>query len=393
MKLLTAKIIAIIAVPVVAAAIYVLATGTTLQPRSASAAAQMPVDESTITAIYATYSPAVVEIKVTSQTPGIRGGGFMQSGQGSGFVIDATGNILTNNHVVDGATTVQVVFKDGKTANATVVGTDPVDDLALVKVDASVLEGGPLTLADSSAIKPGQLAIALGSPYGLTNSITVGVVSGLNRNIGGMTGMIQTDANINPGNSGGPLLNSNGQVIGINTAVEAAGSGIGFAVPSNVATKALADLKAGKQIARPWIGITGLDMTQAQAQTLGLTVNQGVYVVTVASGSPGEKAGLKGSGTDSTGAVAKGGDLIAAIDGKAMTATANIQDYLTTKKAGDVVTLTILRGGANTSVAVTLAARPADTTTITPNPAPRQQPLPTTPWPWGGRGGQRVPSN
>jgi S1-C subfamily serine protease len=383
MKSWTSRIFAALGVVLVAAAVLVLATGTTFRAQPAGAqTSQTMVDENAITAIYSAASPAVVEITVTSA--GIGPLGFSQAGQGSGFLIDSTGNILTNNHVVDGATSVQVIFSDGKTVTASVIGKDPADDLAVVKVDASAVNGiKPLVLADSTGVKPGQVAIAIGSPYGLNNSIAVGVISGVNRRVDGssLTGMIQTDANIQPGNSGGPLLNSTGLVIGINTAFEGQGTGIGFAVPSSVATRALPDLKAGKEITRPWIGISGLELTQAQADSLGLPVGQGVYVVTVVPGAPAEKAGLKAGGTDQNGAPARGGDVITAIGGTPVTSVTDIQNYLAGKRVGDAVTLTIMRGGASTSASVTLGARPADTTANPSNP-----PVPSIPgFPWRNR--------
>jgi S1-C subfamily serine protease len=385
MKSWTSKIFAALGVVLVAAAVFVLATGTTFQGQQAGAQpSQTLVDENTITAIYSAASPAVVEIRVTSGGTGSLGG-FSQGAQGSGFLVDTTGNILTNNHVVDGATSVQVIFSDGRSVSATVLGKDVANDLAVVKVtDTAFIKGIiPLVLADSTGVKPGQLAIAMGSPFGLNNSIAVGVISGLNRRVDGssLTGMIQTDANIQPGNSGGPLLNSTGQVIGINTAFEGQGTGIGFAVPSSIANGALADLKAGKDITRPWIGISGLELTQTQADNLGLAVNQGVYVVTVVSGAPAEKAGLKAGGTDQNGAPGKGGDVITAIGGTPVKSVTDIQNYLAGKKVGDTITLTILRGGGVTTASVTLGARPADSA-----PTPPTQPAPSMPaFPWRNR--------
>ncbi len=195
--------------------------------------------------------------------------------------------------------------------NAKVVGTDAIDDLAIISVDTSAVSGiTPLNLGDSSAVKPGQMAIAIGNPYGYDNTVTVGVISGVNRTISGSnyTGMLQTDAAINPGNSGGPLLDANGAVIGINTAIETTATGargIGFAVASNMAKKAVPNLEAGQQVARPWMGISGTSVTQSLAQSLGLSVNQGVYVVNVASGSPAATAGLKGGNLDANGNPAK----------------------------------------------------------------------------------------
>ena len=386
MKSWSTRVTAVLGVALVGSAIFVLATGTTFRAPQVSAAPNLVLaDESTITGIYAKASPAVVQIEVTSQTTTGRGGSRSMGGQGSGFLVDNTGDILTNNHVVDGATSVQVIFSDGHTASATVLGKDANDDLAVVKVDASAIGGiSPLTL-NTNAVQPGQTAIAIGSPYGLTNTISVGIVSGVNRKVSGngLSGMIQTDANIQPGNSGGPLLNSSGEVIGINTAFEGQGTGIGFAIPTSVANNVLSDLKANKQIAqiaRPWIGISGLDLNQTQATALGLSINQGVYVVMVVSGSPAEKAGMKAGTTDQTGAPGKGGDVITAIDSTTVKTVSDLQNYLANKKVGDTVTLTLNRGGATTTVGVTLAARPADTSSVVPsNPNPG---MPNFPWPW-----------
>lgn len=217
-------------------------------PASTSVETLVP-SNGAIAAIYAAASPAVVEIIVTAQSgTGFFRRGFTQSGQGSGFLVNSSGDIVTNQHVVEGATSVQIVFSNGKAVSATVVGTDPADDIALIRVDATTVSGiTPLVLADSSTLEPGQTAIAMGSPYGLTNSITTGVISGLNRSVpGGQTGMIQTDASIQPGSSGGPLLNSSGQVVGVDTAIEGQGTGIGFAIPSNIVTKVLPYLEANK---------------------------------------------------------------------------------------------------------------------------------------------------
>jgi serine protease Do len=392
MKSWVIKITAILTVLLVAGAIFVLVTGTTFQqtPSAANAATnQTLVDETTITNIYATASPAVVEIIVTSQSSGYRS--YSTEGQGSGFVIDKNGNILTNNHVVDGATSVQVVFSNGNSVSANVLGKDAADDLAIVKVDASSVAGiTPLTLADSSTVIPGQLAIAIGSPYGLTNSITTGIISGLNRSVDGdsssLTGMIQTDATIQPGNSGGPLLNSSGLVIGINTAIEGDGTGIGFAVPSSVALQVISDLEANKQIEKPWIGISGQALSQSTAEELGLSINQGIYVIEVVSSSPAETAGLKGAGTNQNGNPGTGGDIISAVDGKTVNNVTDLQSYLKTKRVGDTVILTVIRSGSTISISVTLAAQTATTTSDTPTTPdfPNSQ-IPGYTWPWRNR--------
>lgn len=371
-----------VSVLLVAAAIFVLITNNQSEPlqKVAAASNETLVNETTITSIYDTASPAVVEIIVKTQTTGF--GAFSTEGQGSGFIVDKEGHILTNNHVVEDATDVQVVFANGNTEQATILGTDSKDDLALIKVDAAaVADVVPLTLADSTNVQPGQLAIAIGSPYGLTNSITTGIVSGLNRSVEGsaLTGMIQTDATIQPGNSGGPLLNSNGEVIGINTAIEGEGTGIGFAVPSSVAKAVLDELIAGEKIVKPWLGISGMDLSDSSAEEIGLTVNQGVYVVEVVSGSPANKAGLIGAGTGREGTPNSDGDIITAIDGQTVAKVADLQSYLKTKRVGDEVTLTIVRDGATVSINVTLAAQ-TTSSSVTPDSN-----IPDFVLPWGDR--------
>lgn len=390
-------VLAVFAVIVVAAAAYVVVSGQTIVPRIAQAAPSL-YSQDTVTSIFDSASPAVVEIDVRQS-----GSGFFRSSaaQGSGFLVDTNGNILTNYHVVEGATSVRVIFKNGDSVDGTVVGTDTLHDLAVVKVDASAVAGvAPLKFADSSLVKPGQMAIAIGTPYGLSATITVGVVSGLNRNLSGssLTGMMQTDASINPGNSGGPLLDGNGQVIGINTAIESApgAKGIGFAVTSNVASKALPALISGKTVGRPWLGIAGVAVDATLTKDLGLSVNKGVYVITVTPGSPAEKAGLKAGGQDANGNPAAGGDVITAVDGQSVTSVQNLSGFFTNnKKPGDAVSLTVLRGGSSTAVSVTLGTWPAATSSVVPI-VPRQNLLPTpvpgNPWPFGGRNRNGTPT-
>ncbi len=241
------------AVLVVAVSVSVFATGAFLKSQHAAGySVSQLANEARIAEIYAKASPAVVQLRNVPQI-GYGTNSSTQGGQGSGFLIDKEGDIVTNAHVVDNATSVQVIFGDGRTFTAAVVGRSLVCDLAVVKVDdLEVSSISPLELADSGAVKPGQAAIALGSPYGLTNSIALGIISGLGRSIvGGTTGMIQTDANIQPGDSGGPLLDSTGRVVGVNTAMEGPGTGIGFAIPSNVVAKELPVMKATAQKSRP----------------------------------------------------------------------------------------------------------------------------------------------
>ncbi len=381
MKSRFSKILAALSLVAISAALLVTVTGCTVsQPPAAAAANETAAGEAAITGIYAAANPTVVQIIVKTQRSGF--GGYSSEGQGSGFVIDKDGHILTNNHVVEGATSVDVVFSDGNTVIAEVLGTDSLDDLAVIKVDAAaVADITPLTMVDTSNLLPGQLAIALGSPYGLANSISVGVVSGLNRSVEGstLTGLIQTDANIQPGNSGGPLLNSSGQVIGINTATEGTGTGIGYAVPASTALRVLDDLKASKKIERPWLGISGTAVTKSLAEELALSVDEGVYVAEVVSDSPAQQAGLIGATKTRNNTTGKGGDIITAIDGKNVASITDLQSYLFTKNVGDEVTLTVLRDGTNISVKVKLEAYPTETTSTTPE----SPGTPDFPWPWG----------
>jgi S1-C subfamily serine protease len=383
-KTLKGKILAVLAVIIVAAAAYGIGTGNLFAAKNISADPIL-YNEDTVTSIYHNASPAVVEISVTQENTSFFGR-YVQEGQGSGFLINSNGNILTNNHVIEGASKVQVRLQNGEILEGKVLGTDTVSDLAIVNIDATKVSGiTPLSLGDSSSLTPGQMAIAIGNPYGLDNTVTVGVISGLNRSIGNLTGMVQTDAALNPGNSGGPLLNANGAVIGINTAIESTATGargIGFAVPSNIATAALPDLEAGRTVTRPWIGITGRSLTEALAKELNLSVNQGVYVVGVTSGSPAETAGLKAATSSANGQPATSGDVIVKADGKAINAIEDLQTYIATKKVGDNITLTVLRGGSNTDVQITLAERPSNVTfgnvpgNNPQNPQPRQMPMP-----------------
>jgi S1-C subfamily serine protease len=383
MKSIKAKIIAALIVVVIAAVAYAGGAGL-FTPARASLASSILYSQDTVSSIYDSASPAVVEI-VTSQGTGF----YRQDGEGSGFLVDTQGNILTNNHVVSGASTVQVMVNGNTKVDATVLGTDQANDLAVIKVAPSAVAGiTPLQLGDSSVVKPGQMAIAIGNPYGLADSVTVGVISGLNRSIGNLTGMLQTDATLNPGNSGGPLLNDQGVVIGINTAIETTTVGtsnIGFAIPSNVAKGVLSDLIAGRQTTRPWLGISGTALTTDLAKNLNLSINQGVYVVSVVGDSPAAKAGLKGSNLDASGAPASGGDVITAIDGNTVTSVPDISSYINTKKVGDTVSLTVLRDNKQITIQVTLGTWPNQTSNNTVPRIPSQMPR----IPWDGGGGKR----
>lgn len=333
---------------------------------AAAAVAAAPLfDETVTTTLYEQCIPAVVQIESVSEL--ITRLPFNikpnQEGLGSGFFIDAQGHILTNNHVIDGASEVKVVLEDGTKLDATVVGTDKHNDLALLQIDAS--KAGAikyLPLGDSDTVKPGQMSIALGSPYGLQGSITVGVVSGVGRSIPGsadrtMTNIIQTDAAINPGNSGGPLLNSKGDVIGINTAIEYNANGVGFAVPVNTAKTMLPELLKGGPVKTAWLGIEGTPVTRELAEKLKLKAEKGVYVVNVLSDSPAEKAGLV-KADDGGNEPGPGGDIITAVDGKAVASVQDMLSYFNGKRPGDKVTLSVIRGDQQISVPVELGEWP-----------------------------------
>jgi S1-C subfamily serine protease len=395
---LRSRIITIVIVVVIAAAAYGIGAGHLFTPGVAQAAPVL-YNEDTVTSVYNSVSPAVVEIDTTQQTSSFFG---QSTGLGSGILIDTHDNkgyILTNDHVVDGATSVKVTLDNGKTATGTIVGTDAIDDLAVVSVDASAVAGiDALQLGDSSMVTPGQMAIAIGNPYGLDDTVTVGIISGVNRDIGGMTGMLQTDAAINPGNSGGPLLDVNGMVIGINTAIETSPSGavgIGFAIPSNVVSRVLTTLEAGSSVTRPWIGISGVALTDTLAQDLNLSVSSGVYVVSVIPGSPAEAAELKGGNLSVSGAPASGGDVITAVDGNSVATVPDISNYINTKTPGDTITLSILRDGEPMQIQLTLGTWPSNLSPSTPgfNPQPQPAPLPNLPFGPGRHFRQSVPSD
>ena len=371
MNTLKGKIIAVLLVVVVAAGAYIAGAQLSSKKTVAEVTAAtknsiqtIAYSDGSISSIYKAASPAVVEIDTVQQTSGIFGDST-QEGLGSGIVIDNNGDILTNNHVVEGSSSVTVKFIGGNSVTGQVLGTDPIKDLAVVKVNASDVSGiTPLTLGDSSQLTPGQTVIAIGNPYGLDNSVSIGIVSGLNRSVDGMSGMIQTDAALNPGNSGGPLLDGSGNIIGINTAVETSTSGgttgIGFAIPSNLAQIELSTLEAGKTVDHPWLGISGVTLTTSITKQLGITANQGVYVDSVVSGSPANNAGLKGGNHDANGQATGGGDIITAVDGNAVTTIEGLQSYIAGKNVGDALNLSILRGSNTISVQVTLAAMPSN---------------------------------
>lgn len=291
---------------------------------------------------------------------------------GSGFVYDTQGHIITNNHVIDGAQIVDVRFVDGNIYSAKVIGTDPFNDIAVLQITDDFSEETliPLPLANSAELEVGQQIIAIGNPFGLSNTMTTGIVSQVgrllpNRDAGySIPSVIQTDAAINPGNSGGPMLNLEGQVIGINTAIQSTTgefSGIGFAVPSNTIKRLVPSLIQDGKYSHPWLGVSGTSLTPDIAKQMGLAKNyHGVFVTTVVPDSPAQKAGLQ-EATYNAERVLKGGDVIVALDGKLVRDIDDLIIYLAENKVvGDTVSIQINRAGKLVELTASLASRPAN---------------------------------
>jgi S1-C subfamily serine protease len=312
---------------------------------------------------------SVVQITDSSETD------VFESRLGSGFVYDDNGHIITNYHVVSGGgNRLDVTFPDGTVYRASLIGSDPAADIAVLYVEGVPKEKLlPLSLADSSKVKVGERVAAIGNPFGLSGSLSTGIVSGVGRQIPaqeeeGFTipEIIQTDAPINPGNSGGPLLNMRGEVIGINSAIYSTTgqfAGIGFAIPSNTITQVVPSLVTTGSYQHPWLGVAGRDMTPDIADLLGINEPRGFLVMDVVAGSPAEKAGIKRGNEDTVidGIPIKlGGDVIIAIDNNTVRKIDDILAYLEMEKSvGDDLKLTVLREGQTMEVVATLAARPS----------------------------------
>ncbi len=307
--------------------------------------------------VYAKAKNGVVHIVVA--------GGGTGRGNGSGFVVDDRGYILTNQHVVAGARVITIRFASGETREAQVIGSNRANDIALLQVELP--EGvTPLTLGDSDKVQVGEVAVAIGSPFGLAQTVTQGIISAVDRqwqpgNSPIREDLIQTDAPINPGNSGGPLLNARGEVIGINSMIESPveGSvGIGFAVAINVAKDLMPALQTGAAGTVPvWLGISGVAIDQTIADDLDLEVSSGVLVQTVVPNGPAAKAGVRG-GQAAAGDVTSGGDIILELDGASVGSVQELSTRLQAHKPGDTVVLTVLRGGERVQVNVTLEVWP-----------------------------------
>jgi serine protease Do len=350
-------------------------------------------EERLVASVYERVAPSVVHIRVVQavaggrvripELPDIPGfpdldletpEEFFRQGTGSGFVWDDEGHIVTNYHVVEDASKVEVRFFDGATVLADVIGTDPDSDLAVLEVDLPSEQLRAVLPGDSDAVFVGQRAIAIGNPFGQEWTLTAGIVSALGRTIGSGTSqfsipeMIQTDAAINPGNSGGPLLDRDGNVIGVNTLIlsnSQASAGVGFAIPVNIVKQVVPVLIEEGEYAYAWLGIVGTELVRETAVEMNLAPEQrGALVIEVTEGSPAEDAGMQGStetvkldGAD----VQIGGDVIIAIDDAPVRSIDELIVYLVKEtQPGDEVTLTVLRNGRERNIDVTLAGRPHD---------------------------------
>jgi len=321
----------------------------------------------TVGQVYRNAYRGVVEITVTSNQSSPFGNQQQQRAQGSGFVIDESGHIVTNEHVVDGAKSVSVQFWNGATYKASVVGTDPSTDLGVIKVDAPQSILHPLKFGDSDSVQVGDTTVAIGSPFGLEETVTSGIVSALHRQMEApnnftINDSIQTDAAINHGNSGGPLLNINGDVIGVNSQIRSDGGGsdgVGFAIPSNTVHSIAETLIGSGKVEHAYLGVSVQQIPASVADQLKLVA--GVELADVRSGTPAQKAGLKGStGNKTIGGETypTGGDVITALDGQKVTSSEDVQQTIDAHQPGDTVKVTYWRNGDSHTVDVKLATRP-----------------------------------
>jgi S1-C subfamily serine protease len=332
-------------------------------------------DAMSVNEIYERASSGVVRINASDNSTSSSTNPFGQNAAlGSGFVIDKSGHIVTNYHVVRDAGRVTVSFSNRDTVQAEVVGTDPSTDLAVLRVQTAASALTPLSMGNSDAVRVGDPVVAIGNPFGLDRTVTAGIVSALQRLIQAPNSftidhVIQTDAPINPGNSGGPLLNARGQVIGVNTQIEtgtgssATGNvGIGFAVPSNTVKDVVAQILRTGRVDHAYLGISGQGLTEDVADTYNLPVEAGVLVGRVTDDSGADKAGIEGGETEVVVAGVSytlGGDIIVAFDGKKISSVEQLRDAISGKKPGDKVKLVIYRDASRTSVTVTLGRQPA----------------------------------
>jgi S1-C subfamily serine protease len=317
------------------------------------------------------------EIPEGIPTPDFPDEPFRQQGEGSGFVVDTQGHIVTNNHVVADTSELLVTLHDGTILPATIVGVDPDSDLAVIKVDAPPESLRPITWGNSDDVRVGQRAVAIGNPFGFENTLTSGIISGLSRSLPAITGyripeIVQTDAAINPGNSGGPLLNSQGEVIGVNSAIvpnfnqsgERSFLGVGFAIPSNLAQRVVPVLIEKGVYAHPWIGFSGMDVFPEIAAAMDLSEAKGALVIRVIPDSPADEAGLRGGSREVQvmgQLVIVGGDVIVRINDYEVRGFDDILSYLSRLgEVGKPIDLTIIRDGRTQTITVILDERPSN---------------------------------
>jgi len=313
----------------------------------------LPVDEELLVSIIERASPSVVNINTVMLMQDAYMNVTPLQGMGSGIIIDPKGYILTNHHIAEKAQGMMVSMFDGTKLEGNLVGTDPMSDVAVIKVDVGKRKLPAAELGDSDQIRVGHIAIAIGNPFGFMlrgPTVTVGVISALNRTIqvelGVYENLIQTDAHINPGNSGGPLLNKAGEVVGMNSANIPFAQGIGFSIPINIAMRIAKELIEHGKVVRPWLGILGVGITKEMAEYYNLSATEGVLVTRSFENSPAGQQGITA------------GDIILSVDGKKVMDMSELASYVRGKEVSDVITLAVRRGSAEDNVKVRLAETP-----------------------------------
>jgi putative serine protease PepD len=340
--------------------------------KTVSATSSTPNASDSVNAVYREAAPGVVKIVVTegggSDFPFGQGGGSnVQKAQGSGWVFDSQGHIVTNQHVVAGASSITVYFSDGTQRTATLVSSDPSTDLAVIKVNAPASELHPLSLAPADALQVGDGVVAIGSPFGLQNTVTWGIVSALHREMTAPSGFfenaIQTDAAINHGNSGGPLLDMNGRVVGITTQIQSdsgGNEGVGFAVPASTIRHIVSEILSTGKAQHAFLGVRIQTVPPQVATAFGMAA--GAEVTSVGSGTPASKAGLQGSNSNRSfqgDSYPVGGDVITKVDSQKVDGANSLSNAIDTHKPGEKVTLTVVHNGQTRTLTVTLGTRPA----------------------------------
>ena len=325
------------------------------------------VEEDLITNLYERVSPAVVHITSRVSTLNFFFGAVPSEGTGSGFILDSEGHVVTNYHVIEGADSIAVTLGNEATVQATVVGVDPPNDLALLRIDVPPEQLTPVELGDSTNLRVGQRAIAIGNPFGLDRTLTTGVISALGRPLqtaddNVIFNVVQTDAAINPGNSGGPLLDSRGNVIGVNTAIRQDAEGIGFAVPVDTIKRIIPALIEQGYYPHPWLGFLGYDITPGLAQALELPVNRGILVAQLFRNGPAADAGLRGAQREvivGNQQLLAGGDIVVGIDDHKIDDWGDLSEYLElVTRVGDEVILHVVRDGQQLDLTLIVAEQP-----------------------------------